>query len=150
MAFINQYISEEDMQKYNIREIWKKIYPSHSYKSLDNIATLNGKYSWTVDRARNIFFIMMLSGTFESSHLSSSVLSLEGKLVKIVLSSEGGSWDNNTRNGHQIWGLHSIERLDKSSISDEYILERLKEALKTHQISGIYRLTNTYSVSFTF
>lgn len=54
MAFVNEYISEEDIKKYEIREIWDKFHPFSK-----NDMNLLKKHSWTVDKERDVFLFLL-------------------------------------------------------------------------------------------
>ena len=68
MAFINEYIPEEDIKKYGIREIWDTFHPFGK-----GDINLQKKHSWTLDEEREIFFIPASSGKEEFSNITTCI-----------------------------------------------------------------------------
>ena len=57
MAFVNEFASDEDIEKYNLYEIWDKYHPLRRGKYY------LGQRPWfTIDRGRNIFFMLIGGG----------------------------------------------------------------------------------------
>lgn len=129
MAFINEYISEEDIKKYGIREIWDQFHPFSK-----NDMNLLKKHSWTVDKDRDVFFIPAKSGKEEFSNQIICILWWKGVCLSVTLRKFGPpELPKNTIR----WDLEDIWQPQEISVLDEDIKPVLKEALKVYGIGGI-------------
>lgn len=145
MAFVNEYVSEEDIKKYGIREIWKLFHPRN--KNLDVLMT---SYSWTVDKDNQVFFFPVISGKEEASNQEICALWWKGTLLSVTLAKLGGELDFANRTGSIVWGLVDIWKPDDFLVSDEEIKSVLKDALTAYQLDGIRNPMKEYFVSFKF
>ena len=145
MDFVNEYISEEDIKKYGIREIWDQFHPFSK-----NDMNLLKKHSWTVDRDRDVFFIPAKSGREEKSNQIIAMLWWEEIYLSVTLANVGGKLDYLNKIGSVVWALIDIWRPGDSTISDTVIIPVLKEALIAYQFDGIRNPMTEYKVEFTF
>lgn len=147
MAFINEYISEEDIKKYDIRGIWKQFHPFLTDEELDLSVD---KYSWTVDKDREIFFIPLKSGKDEFSNQKSCALWWKGHLLSVIIENVGGHLDYPNQIGSITWGLVNIDRPTDFIVMDSEVVSALKEALIVYRLRGIQIPIANYSVKFDF
>ena len=76
MAFVNEYASDEDIEKYGLREIWDKYHPLRK-----------GDYfygrqpEWTVDEDAQTYFMVINRGTGEYGNRVETLLCLNGNEV---------------------------------------------------------------------
>ncbi len=54
MAFVNEYVSEEDIRKYNMKEIWIDNNPVYKAKKR---LPIGYRFRWTIDCERDIFLL---------------------------------------------------------------------------------------------
>ncbi|MES9822515.1 MAG: hypothetical protein ABW161_07200 [Candidatus Thiodiazotropha sp.] len=67
MTFVNEFASEEDIEKYDLNGIWNQYFPSRKGKYY------LGQRPWfTIDRERNIFFMVLDGGREEHSNRKKS------------------------------------------------------------------------------
>lgn len=52
MAFVNEYISQEDIKKYGLDEVWEKYTKDRTIKMLGDAAR-----QWTINKNENIFMV---------------------------------------------------------------------------------------------
>lgn len=145
MAFINEYISEEDIKKYGIREIWDQFHPFSK-----NDMNLLKKHSWTVDKERDVFFIPAKSGREEKSSQVIAILWWKGAYLSVTLANVGGHYDHVNKKGDKRWQLIDVWRPAGFEVSDEDIIPVLKEALVKYGFSGIAIPVENYTVNFAF
>ena len=74
MPFVNEYIPPDDMKKYHIEEINKKVH-----------LNFNGSRQWTIDRERDIYFREVRQGNEEFSSETTSTFYWKGKLIWVSL-----------------------------------------------------------------
>ena len=147
MAFINEYISEEDIKKYDIRGIWRKFDRCSSDEERDAMV---GRYSWTIDRGLGIFFIPISNGKEEFSNQKICALWWRGHLLRVTIANMGSEFDHVNRTGHITWGLADIWKPEGFHISNSEIISVLKDALTIYQLHGIWIPMNSYKVDFNF
>ena len=143
MAFVNEYVSDEDVQKYKLDDLvrrWKGgwIPPQH-------------RHTWTFDRERDVYFKLMSSGREEQSNHIKSVLFYKGVelTVGLVLMS-GSSAMLNASPFRVIWDIEFISHPLGQLVPREEIIPVLKEALIVHGYRGIHRQIPNTVVEFNF
>jgi hypothetical protein len=147
MAFVNEYISKEDMEKYKIRSVWAKF---DRIKSDEERDLLMGKYSWTVDKDRDVFFIPVERGREEYSNEITCAFVWEGSLVAVTIANLFSAMDPSSMTAERKWDLLGIEKPTNFSLADEVIITVLKEALRAYQYDGVRTPVLSCHVSFNF
>ncbi|MDR7090210.1 hypothetical protein [Cellvibrio fibrivorans] len=142
MAFINEYISEEDIKKYGIREIWDQFHPFSK-----NDLNLQKKHSWTVDKDRGVFFIPAKSGKEEYSNQIICILWWRGTYLSVTLRKFG--YPELPKNTIR-WDFEDVWRPEGCSITDEEIKPVLMEALLVYGARGVEKQRPELLVSFGF
>jgi len=141
MAFINEYISDEDVEKYNLKELIDK-YKRYTYSPrLDDI-------NWTVDKENDIWLIYFgrehdpeMDHGFTREHIF--VLYYKGQLIEARLwLEEDSSFNIHTRPYIINWKLLSLTSNSLSSIDMKTLKEILCSALKTYGSLGIFDQTH--------
>lgn len=137
MAFVNEYISEEDIEKYEIKALFKKLYIGFYQPS------------WTVDHERKIHLIYVSSGIEEVGGQDTFSFYWKGYLLTVVLKvPEAGG----VRKGHQ-WRHYDLLRLtlpDEIKPDQPKILDDLKEALIVFKTGGVFSDCTTFTATFGF
>ena len=80
MAFVNEYASDEDFEKYDLNGIWDKYHPARKGKYY-----LGQRPGFTIDRERNIFFIRVRQGRFDESNRTTALLWINGRHILVDL-----------------------------------------------------------------
>ena len=144
MAFVNEYISEDDIKKYGIREIWAK------FRSNTNGKSNRTQYDWTIDKERDIFFISAKSGREDKSNEIIAILWWRGIYLSVTLAKIGGELDFRNRIGSVLWEFRGIWKPEGFNVLDEEIIPILKEALVAYQLDGVEHPMVEYKVNFNF
>lgn len=125
MAFVNEYISEADIEKYGIKELNLKFRKP------------NPKPDWTVDHEREIYLRYLYSGREEFSNRHTYCFYWKGTplMVTLDLIDAGGE------RGAEQWRNYSLWRIDipdtiKSNETE--ILSDLKEALNAERGGRVF------------
>lgn len=136
MAFINEFVSREDVEKYDLSRI------NEEYFKADL------QYSWTVDRERNIYLRYMREGREEQGGLGVFAFFWGGRLLEVQLFREEHSELGGK--GVTIWGLRLIKIPDELLGERPKILSDLKEALVVYKDFGIRSVFKQHTAKFEF
>jgi hypothetical protein len=147
MAFVNEYISDEDMEKYKIIDMYKS--STLNWNHVDE-GLMKGHYAWTINKERNIYLIPMAHGRFEESNQRYFVLWWKGVLLGATVASVGGGVNHIERTGSEVWDLLRLRKPENFLVPDAEIIPVLKEALVVFQYNGIHSPMHDYKVTFTF
>ena len=135
MTFVNEYISNEDIEKYHLKDLIEK-YKRYTYSpDIDNI-------NWTIDKEENIWLILFgiehdpdMDHGYTSEHIF--VLYYKGDLIEARLWLEEDSSFNISIRPYIInWRLLSLNSLSKNINIDE-IKKVLCKALTNYGKYGI-------------
>lgn len=140
MAFVNEYISDEDIKNYEIEKVW--LHPNPVYIGKSKPAGF--RFEWTINRARDSYF-MVLTGPDRDDLYRTCVLKWKGELFTIYVRGTGdGSTSLSDSPFKKVWELRGAASYDSE------ILETLKEALTTYGYSGMRRQIPNTVVQFKF
>ena len=136
MAIINEYISQEDIKKYNLEKLVKKykFYPRHL--QIDNI-------SWTVDKKRDIWLIRCAEEhdpDIDHAGTRENIFTLHYKGVDIevrVWLEEDSQTNIYISPFIVIWRFLSVDPSSFDGVDEKEIKEVLKEFLTVYGDSGI-------------
>ncbi|MGQ0597917.1 hypothetical protein [Aquabacterium sp.] len=137
MAFMNEWVSEEDIKKYNLPGVWMKV------KGRTPL-----QYAWTIDRDRSVFLIDYASGREEFSNHIDFVLCWDGEIHKARLISDpdhGG-----LENVITTWYLIGIDSPSDSHHNRDEVMSMLKEALRGYKLSGVVTPIQNHTAVFDF
>jgi hypothetical protein len=122
MAFVNEYISKEDIEKYHLEEMEKKF----------NLLI----YSWTIDRERNFFLIHKGHGREEESQKNRFFFYRNGEI------SEHSIWqffDHPTKT--LVWEMQRYGIPEYKSLEEQKKYEQLhsdlRDALTAYGLAGV-------------
>jgi hypothetical protein len=143
MAFVNEYASQSDIEKYKLDDLckrwWGEVPPRH-------------RHAWTFDREREAFYIPMRSGREWNSNSTTALLSYKGVEVTAKVSlAEGSSGMLNDSPFRVIWELEGVSFPSTGeSIPLDEVLPLLKEALAVFGFDGVNRQIPNTVVEFKF
>ena len=139
MAFVNEYISQEDIEKYNLIELM------NYYYELDYSGPFNPKYrklSWTIDKERNIWLLDAISRHLPDHREGWTgevyfVLYYKGRKIEIVLEAIGG--DKTLDPIPYVWKVLRIKEEDIKGFDKkdkQEMFKVLQEALSEYGLNG--------------
>jgi hypothetical protein len=152
MAFVNEYVSEEDDKKYGLEVIDERYFKGHAL----------GYTNWTRDRERDIYLRFMRDGGEEERNKKTFVLFWKGTLIEVVLDfvrNEKTVQGSKTK----VWAMRGMDapwweknqevRALTHKVLEEnraQIISDLKEAMIIYQDAGVYSLSLDFNVLFEF
>lgn len=143
MTFINEFVSDEDINKYELNELWDRYHPVSPSKGVRHL-------SWTVDKEKNIFLIHLKSGREEFANESTFLLWWNGEEIIAHLLRYSGFCRPREGVGQVIWELQDITSPQGIKVVEKDILDTLKLSLKTYGFMGAHREIKNYTVDFKF
>ncbi len=155
MTFICEYVSEENIEKYNLDQYLNK----YIRVSSEKLPNKKFRHSWVVDSDRQLFFMHLKkimitgeSGLDEPSSESIFLLKLREHEYEITLSkNENGSYRLDDNPYIIIWDLLEVNKVDDREDVEFDHISILKEALKIYGYAGVHSLVKgTVQVNFNF
>ncbi|MEJ8849681.1 hypothetical protein [Variovorax rhizosphaerae] len=145
MPFVNERISSEDFNKYDIERIIKNIEGINAPAT-----TIEDILGWTIDRSKNIFLLYVTAyGQFEDRHVETYVLWWDGAVIKADLETVDGS--RSDRNStHMILELPKLILPNGFSTGRAQVLDVLKEARVCRGSRGVFGQEKNYTIEFRF
>lgn len=139
MAFINEYISNEDIEKYQIDAVM------NSYREREKFPDEYYKHRWTIDKERGVWFMWVDTPKDPLDYTRYTgerifILHIHGQNIEIVLKKVfDESSEQLTDNPFYVtWKLEKINKPESlKHISDQEIIHVLKEALDIYGTRGI-------------
>jgi hypothetical protein len=154
MAFVNQFTSEEDIEKYGLDSLLKKFRPFAWREGRPSVF----RHAWTIDRERNIYFLPVKSvesvgpsGRPEATTERMWVLGWQGKELQVSLDRAAGTWANLVQSPIRIvWKLTRLDMSEMPQLSREEVIAVLKEALTVYGEAGAHHQVPSTAVEFLF
>jgi hypothetical protein len=146
MAFVNEFASDEDIEKYELYGVWDKYHPLSKGKYY------LGQRPWfTIDRNRNVFFMVLGGGREEHCNRKKVLLWIDGfHVVAEIDLAKGSSPNINDVPFRIIWDLVGVHpQLDINKTKKE-IIGILKEALTVYGRFGVHHQVPNTIVEFNF
>ena len=111
MAFVNEYVSDADVRTFALETLhqkwWGEIPPGF-------------RYTWTVDREKNCYYIPLRTGREEFSNRTRGVLYFKEIPWEVEVSKEPGCSLSFDENPYRIvWGLVGIKNPEGETITGE-------------------------------
>ncbi|MEW8693466.1 MAG: hypothetical protein AB2535_20725 [Candidatus Thiodiazotropha endolucinida] len=146
MAFVNEFASDEDIEKYDLNGIWDQYHPLRKGKYY------LGQRPWfTIDRDQNIFFMVLGSGREEQCNRKKILLWIDGYQVVVEIElAKGSSPNTNDQPFKRIWGLIGVHPQEGVSKTQKEIINILKEALIVYGYFGVHHQVSNTIVKFNF
>ena len=146
MGFVNEYVPDEDIEKYDLHGIWDKYYPFRKGEYYGG-----NRPSWTVDREANVFLMSVGIGRGEHGNRTKFLFWWDGGHVIVELDLvEGSSGDLDANPFMNVWDLIRIQlppQLEEKQIEIE---QTLKQALEAYGYWGIRNQRPNTVVEFKF
>ena len=149
MAFVNEYISEEDIKKYNLEEDWIRRNPQYRPEGRPTSCPLK----WTIDRERNVHLMDISYGGRADDGLPGRRFRLDWDGKSFLCWLEYGAGRSRKYNEVPyiiVWNLVSITPHDLHKVSREQVIQWLKEALIVFGDDGANSYVQNAIVKFNF
>lgn len=135
VAFVNEYISEEDFKAYGLEEIDKKFVVGRVRSP-----------QWTINRDANIYLRCVARGREERGHRSTWVFFWRGEMLKVYLENlDMKGQPGGPRQGHK--RVRRIEMPAYLEERQEEILGDLREALVAYKDGGVFATATSYTLT---
>ncbi|MCG7867204.1 MAG: hypothetical protein N0E59_00560 [Candidatus Thiodiazotropha taylori] len=147
MAFVNEYATDEDIEKYDLNGIWDQYHPLRKGKYY------LGQRPWlTIDRGRNIYFMIVGGGGREDPEITRVLLWIDGYHVIIEIGLVSGlNPEGFEANPYRItWNLLGVYPQKNVGKSQKEIITLLKEALTVYGCFGVHMQVPNTIVEFNF
>ena len=146
MAFVNEYVSEEDIKKFDLDDLWHRW-----HRVWDGKFPPGHRHTWTVDRERGAYFKPMRVGREEHSNRYEGVLFWNGIEWQVDIDlADNSSASFNDVPFKRVWDLVRIQHPEGKSVPRDEIILILKEALIAFGYQGISRQIPNTVVTFNF
>ncbi len=139
MAFVNEYVSEDDDKKYDLEAIDKRYFTAH----------VPGYVTWTRDRERDIYLRFMRDGGEDGMWRQKFTFYWKEILMEVGLDHVGGNGERGGK-GTVEWSLRYLSIPETLVASREQILADLREALSVYGGGGVYSSYTECTVTFDF
>lgn len=153
MAFVNEFVSDEDIKKHGLDELKKK-YNNWSWRE-GRPSTF--RHSWTVDRERDIFVLPLFSWNDDRSdrpmptRRQSWVIDWHGRRAIAVIDRAPDSSSELKDSPYRInWVLIDLDLSYAGDMSREQALMAFKEALTVYGHLGMYLQPERTAITFNF
>ncbi len=137
MAFVNEWVSKEDVKKYDLESIRAKVTGER---------LLN--YVWTVDRERNVFLMRYRVGRDEFSNEIDFLLSWDGVIHTFGLSKYNDRFEG-IEDLTTTWRMRWV-RYAGGIHSKEEVIDTLKQALGAYKLSAAVAHVDRHTAVFEF
>lgn len=134
MAFINELVSKEDIEKYGLAELHQH-YSELAQNGYALRTGLDGNQSWMVDREREIWFMRVGVGTIDSDPIMPTgedyyILHYKGKNIEVLMrrNRKEGSTKISDNPFRVCWEILFINPESLEDISTQEIIDIIAEA----------------------
>jgi hypothetical protein len=140
-AFINEFVSDEDMLKYPVQRIWETYHGKGP--------RLPGfRYDWTIDRQQQIFLMFVKSGREEFSNRLTFVLWLSGRTIEFKLDKLGSG--DLKEPILTIWKMATLPDVTGTGKNIDEIAAIIKAAISAYKVSGVRFPVQQHTAVFQF
>ena len=154
MAFVNEFVSEEDIAKHGLDELKKK-YNEWSWRQ-GRPSTFT--HSWVIDRERDAFVMQLFawaetgqSGRSQPTTKETYLVHVHGREVLAVVDQVPGTWTSFSDSPFRItWNLIDIDMSAAPEVDRDQVVQLLKDALTAHGYGGARRQVPNTVVTFNF
>lgn len=132
MAFVNEYVPDEDIEKYDLRGIWDKYYPLYKGEFY-----FGNKPHWTIDRENNLFLTTIEPGGSGRGNRKRFLLWFDGMHVVVELALvEGSSGDLDANPFVRVWDLVRLDIQGSAKKEEIELIQVLKDAMNAYGYRG--------------
>ena len=146
MAFANEYISDEDVEKYGIRQLRDELHANYATRE---------HWEWTRDWERDAY-LMRLRNLGRDLEPEVWLLYEKDRYCAVMLHREGGSMKLSERPYRILWHFDGFDEAwpwkcpVPPKEEQPQVIQLLKEALTVYSLNGVWGQVPDTIVSFTF
>ena len=153
MAFVNERVSEEDIQRYGLDELVGAANKDQWKNGRPVVFT----HAWTVDRSKSAFVIRLAyvmnydtpSGIPMPSFEEICLLCFDGDQYRFHITKQDSSSKSRKERPYRlVWKITKLSVPEQSKHTSEDVLEIIKEAIAVRGESGIFSSMNDFETSF--
>lgn len=146
MAFVNDYASDEDIERFQLNEVWDRYFP---FSKGDHYHGRRPEF--TVSREDDVFLMSLAHGHGEDGNRTSFLLRWKGMDIRADLSLvEGSSGRFDERPFFRVWDLNFIEIPRELLDQSDEIMRALKDAVRVRGYWGVRKQIPETVVKFNF
>jgi len=156
MAFKNERVTQEDVEKYELLELWEKyrddeqmrVPSSPKYKASGAISILDssGAYDWAIDREREnwlIYFARVKHKSWEEMRQSYTnerifIFYFEGQKFEVRLILDDNNYMDKEINVFCYDYTWSLKSISPASKNEQKLKKLLKESLEVYGANGLF------------
>ncbi len=144
MSFVNEFASEEDIEKYDLNSLMDEYRPMYKGNQFELSPPM-----FTIDRERNIFFMTYRQGREEFGNRTYALLWINGNEVIVEIDlAHGCSKSIKNKPFKLIWELAGFRPQGTIDKPHKDIINILKEALTVYGVDGANIQVPTTLVEF--
>lgn len=136
MAFVNEYVSEEDIKKYGLEAIDKRYFRA-DYKT-----------EWTRDKERDMYLRFMRHGGEDGVSQQIFAFYWMGNLLEVGVTFQGGGMRDGKR--WKWWTLRYLSLPKELELHREEILEDLRDAMSAYGAAGLAVSSTDFTITCEF
>jgi hypothetical protein len=129
VTFANEYVSDDDVKKYRLDELWLGYHPE--YESFPS----SFRHMWTIDRERDAYFMVMGEGGREAN-ATMCELYMNGTHSNVRIRMTGVSHSFSDQPFKVGWELIDIRTNGVLRHADDETIKVLKDALSAYGYDG--------------
>ena len=146
MSFVNEYASDEDIEKYKLNDVWDRYFVHEKGNYFRG-----NRPAFTIDREQEVFLIILLGARVRGGYQQKFLLSINSFDVIVYLNKvDGGSLDLSERPYVIVWSLVKIEKPEGLDVSESVIIDTLKKAITVYGYRGVKKQIPDTLVKFNF
>lgn len=134
MGFVNEYVSDEDIEKYDLHGIWDKYHPFRKGRYYGG-----NRPHWTINRQSNTYLMAIGVGRGEHGNRKTFLLWVDGAHVTVEVDLvKGSSGDLDANPFILIWELAGVEIPALLENQEDNVISTFKDALRAYGYWGIW------------
>jgi hypothetical protein len=147
MGFVNEYVSDEDIEKYGLEELYIKYNPSLIESGIPSFH----RFMWTINASEEVCLMKVGVGREELCSRFTWVLFWKGKKVKVQTELTDESSRKFSESPYiRVWDLISIENTEIDEADRSEVINFLKDALEVFGYDGARRQIQDTLIKFNF
>ncbi|MGB5764975.1 MAG: hypothetical protein WBM58_20745, partial [Sedimenticolaceae bacterium] len=146
VAYVNEYASDEDIEKYKLNEVWDRYHPHGKDDRF-----WGRKPELTIDHDRDVFMMVVSRGKVSGGTQFKFLFSIRGEEFFVYLNLVKGSSPKLTDTPfYRVWDFVKIKRSEGCKIHESEIVQEVKKVVSAFGYNGVRRQIPETIVKFNF